>query len=148
MWTSFLEQRRWASCFEVYIYMTVTVCVCANMYVRICGFQQNTQLFSHLAMQSLTLIPQGHRRHNVVLLKTSPLAITTRLLPPASRQYTIDFPQEFTLLLEIQRIKKGDMPSTPKWMHTHLTPRRFLHTVMHTYCTEKCTHTHASLNLF
>lgn len=103
------------------------------------------------------LIPQGHPLHTLFIFLLSlgygnlfqPLSRPTTtifLLPPTRLNFRnilnllpIDFPPEFTLLLKIQSIKKGDT------FNAKVDTYRYYHTVVkqacriHSYCAYTCT---------
>lgn len=142
-----------------------------HIYAQVC-FSKHLKLFSHTAERASdgtqNLIPQGHRRHTLFIFllslgysklsqTLSPPTTTTFLLPSTRTNFRnllnllpIDFPPEFTLLLKIQRIKKGDTPHH-QCGYIHILPHELwnMPAKAHTNCTytHTCPHAHSGKSL-
>lgn len=137
-----------------------------HIYAGVC-FSKHLKLFSHTAKQSQRRDTKPHTTrsssttlysyfllslgYSKLFQTLSPPTTTTFLLPSTRTNFRnllnllpIDFPPEFTLLLKIQRIKKGDTPHH-QCGYIHILPHscEICPQKTHTYCKYTRTRPHA-----
>lgn len=127
----------WAYCMCIFVCICVCLCVCfskrLNCFPIWLSRASEGQKTSYHKVIDATLYSYFYSLWVMASASKplSPPTTTTFLLPPARPNFRnlqnlqpIDFPPEFTLLLKIQRIKKGDI------LNTNVDTYTYYHTVV------------------